>query len=124
MDEIAIEPLVDDLDRPLRPRRRFGTLIFVLQSKSAAIGLLIIIALIVLAIIAPLVAPQDPWKMGFKRNLPPAWVQNVARPGDAQYPLGTDTLGRDVASRVIYGARTALVVALLASVSLSGTPKA
>jgi ABC-type dipeptide/oligopeptide/nickel transport system permease subunit len=90
-------------------------LIFVLQSKTSAISLAIIVAFILLAILAPLLAPQDPWKLGFKRNLPPAWVQNAARPGLAQYPLGTDTLGRDIASRLIYGARTALVVALLAA---------
>ena len=114
MDDVLVESLAD-LDRPMRPQRRFDTLRFVLQSKSAAVSLVIIIAFVLLAIVAPLVAPQDPWKMGFKRNLPPAWVQNVARPGVAQYPLGTDTLGRDIASRVIYGARTALVVALLAA---------
>jgi ABC-type dipeptide/oligopeptide/nickel transport system permease subunit len=105
----------DDLDRPVQPRQRWSTLRFVLQSKSAAVSMLIIIGFVLLAIFAPLAAPQDPWKLGFKRNLPPAWVQNSARPGEAQYPLGTDTLGRDIASRVIYGARTALVVALLAA---------
>jgi ABC-type dipeptide/oligopeptide/nickel transport system permease subunit len=115
MNEFQPDPLVDDPDRPVRPRRRWNTLIFVLQSKTSAISLLIIVAFILLAILAPLLAPQDPWKLGFKRNLPPAWVQNAARPGLAQYPLGTDTLGRDIASRLIYGARTALVVALLAA---------
>jgi peptide/nickel transport system permease protein len=115
MDEFQFDSSVDDVDRPVRPRRRFGTLIFVLQSKSAAVSLLIIGAFIVLAIAAPLIAPQDPWKLGFKRNLPPSWVQTTSRPGEAQYLLGTDTLGRDIASRLIYGARTALVVALLAA---------
>jgi ABC-type dipeptide/oligopeptide/nickel transport system permease subunit len=116
MAELQAGPRVDDLDRPARrSRRRWDTLIFVLQSKSAAISLLIIIVFTLAAILAPLLAPQDPWKFGFKRNLPPAWVQNSARPGEAQYPLGTDTLGRDIASRVIYGARTALVVVLLAA---------
>ncbi len=115
MNEYSFDPVLSDLDRPLVPRRRFGTLIFVLQSKSAVISLVIIAAFIVVALIAPLVAPQDPWKMSFKQGLPPAWVQNAPRPGQAQYLLGTDTTGRDVASRLIYGARTALVVALLAA---------
>ena len=116
MDEFSIEPPVDDPEQLLlRPRSRFSTLRFVLQSKAAALSLVIIVAFIALAIFAPLVAPQDPWKLGFKRNLPPVWVQNTARPGMAQYLLGTDTLGRDIASRLIYGARTALVVALLAA---------
>jgi ABC-type dipeptide/oligopeptide/nickel transport system permease subunit len=116
MDELQIGLLADDLDQPeWRPRRRWSTLAFVLRSKTSAISLFIIIAFVVVAILAPLLAPQDPWKLGFKRNLPPAWVQQGTRPGQAEYLLGTDTLGRDVASRLIYGARTALFVALLAA---------
>jgi ABC-type dipeptide/oligopeptide/nickel transport system permease subunit len=115
MSDYPLDVLTDELDRPLPPRQRFSTLRFVLHSKAAAVSLLIISAFIVVALAAPLIAPQDPWKLGFKRNLPPAWMQNAARPGEAQYLLGTDTLGRDIASRVIYGARTALVVTLLAA---------
>ena len=116
MDELQAGPFVDDLDQPeWRPRRRWSTLAFVLQSKISALSLLIIIVFVVVAILAPLLAPQDPWKFSFKRNLPPAWVQQSTTPGEAQYPLGTDTLGRDIASRLIYGARTALFVALLAA---------
>jgi ABC-type dipeptide/oligopeptide/nickel transport system permease subunit len=116
MDDVTTEPLVDVLDQPVRrTRRRLGTLSFVLQSKSSAVSLLIIIAFGLVALLAPLVAPRDPWQLSFKRNLPPAWVQQSSRPGEAQFPLGTDTQGRDIASRLIYGARTALFVALLAA---------
>ena len=73
---------MDDLDQPVRrPRRRWSTLAFVLQSKLATLSLLIIVAFVVVAILAPLLAPHDPWKFGFKRNLPPAWVQQGTRPG-------------------------------------------
>ncbi len=116
MDDWQAEHLVDDLDQPVRrTRRRWDTLSFVLRSKASALSLLIIIAFGLIAILAPLLAPRDPWRLSFKRNLPPAWVQQSSRPGEAQFPLGTDTQGRDIASRLIYGARTALFVALLAA---------
>jgi len=64
------------------------------------------------AIFAPFVAPQDPLVQDlFTSRLPPFW-QDGAEPG---YWLGTDNLGRDVLSRIIYGARVALGVAILAA---------
>jgi len=63
------------------------------------------------AIFAPWVSPQDPLAQDlFTSRLPPFWIDG-AEPG---YPLGSDSLGRDVLSRVIYGARTALIVAITA----------
>lgn len=63
------------------------------------------------AIFAPWISPQDPLAQDlFTSRLPPFWVAG-AEPG---YPLGSDSLGRDVLSRVIYGARTALIVAITA----------
>lgn len=70
------------------------------------------LAIVVLAAIAaPLIAPHDPLAQDLLlERLPPAWVAG-SEPG---YYLGTDSLGRDVLSRLIYGAQIALVVALLA----------
>ncbi|MFP4274437.1 MAG: ABC transporter permease, partial [Paracoccaceae bacterium] len=70
------------------------------------------LAVVVLAaLFAPLIAPQDPLAQDlFLERLPPAWVEG-AEPG---YYLGTDSLGRDVLSRMIHGARIALIVAVLA----------
>ena len=70
------------------------------------------LAVVVLAaVFAPLIAPQDPLAQDlFLERLPPAWMEG-SEPG---YPLGTDSLGRDVLSRVIHGARVALTVAILA----------
>ena len=63
------------------------------------------------AIFAPLISPQDPLAQDlFMERLPPAWVEG-AEPG---FVLGTDSLGRDVLSRMIHGARIALIVAILA----------
>lgn len=65
------------------------------------------------AIFAPLIAPHDPLAQDlFLGRMPPFWEPG-AEPG---YPLGTDSLGRDVASRLLYGARVALFVALIAGV--------
>jgi peptide/nickel transport system permease protein len=69
-------------------------------------------ALALVALLAPWVAPKDPLAQDLLlTTLPPAWVAG-AEPG---YWLGTDSLGRDVLSRIIWGARTALVVALVAA---------
>jgi dipeptide transport system permease protein len=67
--------------------------------------------LTVAAILAPWIAPHDPLAQDlFLGRLPPAWV-NGSEPG---FYLGTDSLGRDVLSRILYGARLALTVALIA----------
>ena len=67
--------------------------------------------LTLIAIFAPLVAPHDPLAQDlFLGRMPPFWMEN-AEPG---YWLGTDSLGRDVLSRIIFGARLALAVALIA----------
>lgn len=70
-----------------------------------------LLILVVAALAAPLLAPQDPLAQDlFASRLPTMW-QGGSEPG---FPLGTDSLGRDVLSRVLYGARIALLVALVA----------
>ncbi|MBN9071620.1 MAG: ABC transporter permease [Rhizobiales bacterium] len=73
------------------------------------------LALVVLAaVFAPLVSPQDPLAQDLMLGrLPPFWMPDH-EPG---FWLGTDSLGRDVLTRMIYGARVALVVALSAGVA-------
>lgn len=67
--------------------------------------------LVLAAVFAPLIAPKDPLMQDlFLGRMPPFWM-NGAEPG---YLLGTDSLGRDVLSRILYGARLALIVALVA----------
>lgn len=63
------------------------------------------------ALLAPWIAPKDPLMQDlFLGRMPPFWVEG-AEPG---YWLGTDSLGRDVLSRILYGTRLALIVALVA----------
>ncbi len=72
-------------------------------------GWLLFVTLI--AIFAPWAAPKDPLAQDlFSGRLPPFWVQGA----DKTFILGTDSLGRDVLSRIIFGARIALAVALIA----------
>ena len=69
--------------------------------------------LVIPAVFAPLVAPYDPLKGSLANRLrPPVWQQG----GSIDYPLGTDKLGRDILSRLIYGARVSLAVSLVAIV--------
>jgi peptide/nickel transport system permease protein/oligopeptide transport system permease protein len=75
------------------------------------IGLVIIVALITVAIFAPVLTPYDPYK--------PDLLHTLSAPSRA-HPLGTDPLGRDTLSRIIYGARTSLIVGLIV-VSLAAT---
>jgi peptide/nickel transport system permease protein len=67
--------------------------------------------LLIPAVLAPQVAPYDPLKGSLaKRLTPPAWQQG----GTIDHPLGTDKVGRDILSRIIYGARVSLMVSLVA----------
>lgn len=71
-----------------------------------------LVLLTVAALLAPWISPQDPLAQDlFTARLPPFW-QPGAEPG---FWLGSDSLGRDVLSRIIYGARVALTVALIAA---------
>src|SRR4029450_3425726 len=69
--------------------------------------------LVIPALFAAQVAPYDPLQGSLSKRLkPPAWQQG----GSIEYPLGTDKLGRDMLSRIIYGARVSLAVSLAAIV--------
>lgn len=94
---------IPSIEMVLAPRvsewRRFRRVL--LQRKLVLFGLVILCALVVSAIFAPLLAPHDPYLNNMSLALQaPSWT----------YPLGTDSLGRDTLSRLIYGAITALTV--------------
>jgi peptide/nickel transport system permease protein len=89
-----------------------GSLLRTLRSPRVLLALAMVLALGVCAIFAGLLAPHDPGEQNLLSILtPPAWAAD----GDPSFPLGTDSLGRDVLSRLIYGARTAMLVAVFAS---------
>lgn len=82
------------------------------HNPKIIIGGLIVLIFILVAIFAPLIAPNDPNAQNLIAILlQPAWDEY----GIAQYPLGTDSLGRCILSRLIYGSRVALLVAVTAA---------
>jgi peptide/nickel transport system permease protein len=84
-----------------------------LRSPRVLIALGLILCIGGCAILAPSVAPHDPAEQNLLSILlPPSW----AKGGDPAFPLGTDSLGRCVLSRLIFGARTAMTVAVFASI--------
>ena len=83
-----------------------------LRSPRVLIALGMVLSIGACAIFAGSLAPHDPGEQNLLSILtPPIWQAG----GDPNYPLGTDSLGRDVLSRLIYGARTAMLVAFFAS---------
>src|SRR5262249_27698701 len=80
-----------------------------LRHRGFVVGAVILLLMIVIAIGAPVLAPHDPFDQSLARRLrPPAW----SAAGSWIYPLGTDSFGRDYLSRLMYGARLALLVGL------------
>lgn len=78
-----------------------------------AIGLALTVPVVIVAIGAPWIATHDPNAVDLTaRLLPPAWQEG----GSPEYLVGTDQLGRDIFSRLIYGARISLIVGTVASV--------
>src|SRR3989454_5957116 len=75
---------------------------FARRNTLSALGGFVGVVILFVAVAAPLLAPRDPLKADFRR---------MTRPPDAQNFFGTDQVGRDTLSRVIYGARTSLFVA-------------
>jgi ABC-type dipeptide/oligopeptide/nickel transport system permease subunit len=74
--------------------------------RLALVGLGIILAFALLAVLAPVVAPHDP----IRQSLP-----NALAPPSREYPLGTDQFGRCVLSRILFGARLSLLVGVIAT---------
>ncbi len=102
---------------PRTERRRMTTWrrgwISLWKAKFPVVALAILGVVVLMAVASPLLAPFDPNLVEVsKRLLPPAFVTG----GDPAHFLGTDGLGRDVLSRLIYGARVSLVVGLMAVV--------
>ncbi|WP_262913572.1 ABC transporter permease subunit [Rhizobium halophilum] len=77
------------------------------ENRGAVIGLYVFVALVLIAIFAPLVAPHSPFEQYRDAILlPPAWLDG----GNVSYLLGTDPVGRDILSRLIYGAQYSLFI--------------
>ena len=97
----AVETFDDDaLTAPAAGRQHW--LRTLVRDKKALLGLIVLVALSLAALLAPWIVPYDPNAMMFDMIGAPSWA----------HPLGTDDLGRDLLSRLIYGARISLFVGL------------
>jgi peptide/nickel transport system permease protein len=76
-----------------------------LRDPVAVAAAVVILAIVLSAVFAPWIAPADPYRVSMLRRLRPI--------GDALYPVGSDELGRDMLSRLIYGGRLSLLIGLL-----------
>ena len=104
-----ITPTVDsmlDVEQTFGDRLLYiGRLLW--RDRSGLIGLLMFLVVVFAALFAPLIAPYDPLEQDLRAaKMPPVWSAE----GSWEHPLGTDNLGRDLLSRLIYGARVSLAV--------------
>src|SRR2546426_2578276 len=109
MSRFAADLPADVVGLPRRTRhaRRYGFGYFLhryARNRLALVGLWVVLGIVVVALFASWVAPSSPIKPDFG---------NLLRSPSATHPMGTDDLGRDVLSRVIFGARTALLAGVL-----------
>lgn len=94
---VASEPIAE----AVRVERRRG--LGLLRNPAARVGLTLSLCVVIAALLAPLLAPVDPVRMGPARLALPS----------SEHWLGTDQFGRDLLSRLLYGARVSLTIALL-----------
>lgn len=95
-----------DVERTWRDRLAyFGRLLW--RDRSGIVGLLVFAIVVFCAIFAPVISPYDPDEQNLRDGkLPPAWAEG----GSWDHPFGTDALGKDIFSRVVYGTRVSLTV--------------
>ena len=77
------------------------------RNRGAVIGLAILVAVAAFALLAPSLYPQSPWRMVGRPFMAPFALE--------RFPLGTDTLGRDIASGMIHGARVSLMIGVVST---------
>jgi ABC-type dipeptide/oligopeptide/nickel transport system permease subunit len=99
--------LVDETpERTLRQSLIYVARLF-WRDKTGLVGLIMFLTVVFSAIFAPWLAPYDPLHQDLRAaKTPPAWTEE----GTLDHPLGTDNLGRDILSRIIYGSRVSLTV--------------
>ncbi len=104
----ALEAESAQLAPPPHPLAEFWK--YFSANKGAVAGLIFIILIILVALLAPWIAPYDPFAQNVPdAKMPPPWVTG----GDWSHLLGTDALGRDILTRIIYGARLSLMMGLV-----------
>jgi peptide/nickel transport system permease protein len=113
---VATEAVALATPRPRVDREWVALLRRLVRRRTALFGMLVVLGVLLAAAFAPLVAPFDPLEQDIGQRLrEPGWQDAQGR----VHPLGTDHLGRDILSRIVFGSRIALVVGL-AAVLISG----
>ena len=105
---------------PVRPQAAERSLRRLWRVKWGVVAALLLLLIVVTALAAPLIAPYSPVEVDIEHRLgPPAWMEG----GKTEHWLGTDQIGRDLLSRMIYGGRVSLLIgvsAVLVSSTSSG----
>lgn len=108
LQETSEQPVQKKVTPPTKPKQSrlwVDSLMRIIKSKTALIGLIIILFLLVVAVFAPQIATHDPTRGDIlERYLPPS----------SDYYLGTDELGRDIYSRIVYGTRISIQIGVIA----------
>jgi peptide/nickel transport system permease protein len=109
-ESLAALPVVTTASKPHSWRyTAWGRL---LRDPAACFGAVVLVLLVVCAVAAPQLAPHDPAQTNLRlRNTPPSWEAR----GSSAHLLGTDPVGRDILSRIVYGARTSLFIGTVAT---------
>lgn len=118
MAEAAPSTTLDELYEDPTWRSRLGYVgRLLVRDKSGMLGVTLFILIVIAAVFAPVIAPHDPLDQNLQvAKQPPAYQEG----GSWEFPLGTDNLGRDMLSRIIYGTRVSLTVGFF-GVLIAGT---
>ncbi|WP_407681532.1 ABC transporter permease [Profundibacter amoris] len=109
--------IADSLEGQPRPTPRQNMIARFKMHRGFQFGLFVLLVIFAMAIFAPLLAPYDPYLQDLSsRLIDPVWNEK----GTWAHPFGTDGLGRDYLSRMIYGSRIALIIGF-STVLISGT---
>lgn len=96
-----------DTTGPGPARSSSDTLHRALRHPGLLIGAGLVLAIVAMALLAPMLTPHDPYLQNLSaRLIPPVWQAD----GSWAHPLGTDALGRDYLARILYGARISLLI--------------
>ncbi len=104
-DNMPTAAVISEAPPRVNEWRRFTRVFF--QRKLVILGLFVLFVLFFVAIFANQLAPYDPYKQDYK---------NITQPPSSEHWLGTDQLGRDTLSRLIYGTRTAIMVGFVTTI--------
>lgn len=107
----VLAPDLSPLGTPHQPVKARSVLRQLLSRPLAVVGLIIIALVVLAAVFAPWVAPYDPGEQFFEGLT----IEGAPLPPNGQFWFGTDLLGRDLLSRLIYGAQTSLTIGVVAN---------